>query len=84
MSSRETIYDRYGEPLPALFGANAVSVLPFVFLKLDRVEQDEDIGRIQLVQVAKPGKVLGLVDGDFHRGVIGESVEWWISEWVKR
>jgi hypothetical protein len=48
-----------------------------VFLELDRVEQDENIGRIQLVQIAKPGKVLGLVDGDFHRGVIGESVKWW-------
>lgn len=71
----EAIDDWYRQPLPALFDANAVSVLPFVFLELDRVKQDENISGVQLVEVSKPGKVLRLVDGDFHGGVIGELVE---------
>lgn len=38
-----------------------------VFFELDGIEKDENVRPQDLVKVAKPGKVGGLVDGDDHR-----------------
>ena len=66
-SFREAVNDGNGEPLPAILGPYAVAILPFVFLELHCVQKDEDIGRIELVEIAQPGTVLRLVNGDLHR-----------------
>ena len=62
--------DRHRQPLGPLGGEDAVSILPLGLHVLDGVEQDEDLGSIDLVQVAEPGQVVGLVDGDPHAAVL--------------
>ena len=63
----EPMQHRDRQPLPPLRRPDAIPVLPFVLLELDRVQQDEEIGRVQLIEVAQPGEVMRLVDCDPHR-----------------
>ncbi len=58
--------DRHGQPLPPLGGANAIAILPLVFLELHGLKHDEEVGLIDLVQVSKPGQELWLMNGDAH------------------
>jgi hypothetical protein len=48
----EAVSNRDGEPLPTISSFDLVAVLKFVFLVLHCVEQTEDIGPIQFIDIA--------------------------------
>ena len=52
----ERMPDRHGKPLPARLCLDLVAVLPAVFLKLHRIENDKDIGAVNLVEIPGPGR----------------------------
>jgi len=54
----------HGQPLPAVGGADAISILPLVLLELHVLEQNEHIGSVHLVEVAEPWQVLRLMSGE--------------------
>lgn len=56
--------DGYGEPGPAVLGSDSISIDEAVLLELYIVENDVDITDRDPVEVAEPGQVVGLVDGD--------------------
>ena len=61
-SLRKTIGHGNGEPLPTFSGFDPVTVLKFVFLVLDGIQQTKDITASQLVEIAQPREILGLMD----------------------
>jgi len=48
--------------------------LKFIFLVLNRVQQTEDITAVQLVKIAHPGEILGLMDGYHCHGKVNSSI----------
>jgi hypothetical protein len=60
------VHDRDCKPLPASGGLYLISVLHFIFLELHVIEQNECVGFIDFVEVAKPGQIVGLMDGYNH------------------
>jgi len=55
-----------GEPLCARSGLDAIPILPFVFLVLYRIEENKNIGAIDLIEVTQPWEVLRLMNGADH------------------
>ena len=52
---RIMISHRNSQPLPSVGRLDPVSVLPFILLELDRVQQNKDIGPVDLFEVTQPG-----------------------------
>ena len=55
---------RYRDPGSPPGAEDAIAVLEVVLAELDDVEQHEEVRLVDLVEEPKPGKVLGLVDGN--------------------
>jgi hypothetical protein len=63
---RITIANRYRYPLPVLRCLDTIAILPFVFLVLDIIQIAENIGLNHLMDITEPGKILRLVNGNYH------------------
>jgi hypothetical protein len=48
--------------------------LKFIFLVLDGVQQTENVAAIQLVKIAQPGEILGLMDGYHCHGKVNSTI----------
>jgi len=70
----EAIGNWDGEPLPTISSFDPVAVLKFIFLVLDGVQQTKDIAPINLVKIAQPGEILGLMDGYHCHGKVNSSI----------
>src|SRR5437764_1307935 len=61
--------DRHGEPQRPLGGFDLVAIGEAVLFKLDRVQINEHLASNDLVEIAEPGKIRGLVGGENHVSV---------------
>jgi hypothetical protein len=57
---------RHREPERAVRGLDAIAVGEAVALELHGIEKDEQVAAGDAVEIAEPGQVGGLVDGDNH------------------
>jgi hypothetical protein len=55
--------NRNGYPLPVLSGFDSIAILPFVLFVLDIVQIAKNICDPHFIEIAEPGKVLGLMYG---------------------
>src|SRR4029077_10313107 len=58
--------DRHGDPLAAISSSDPIAILPLTLLELHRIQGDEQIRLIDLVQISKPWQKLRLMDRDTH------------------
>jgi hypothetical protein len=56
------------EPLGPVGGFDSIAILPFVLFELDIVEENENIGAVQLVEESEPGSELRLMGGKDQDG----------------
>ena len=63
--------DGHGQDRSTLWSLDFIAVLPAVFIELDVVQYDKNIGLGDFMDVAQPGKVVQLMDGDEHKLVVG-------------
>ncbi len=63
---RHFLNDGNGQDKGALISLDFISVLPAVFIELDIVQNNENIGGSNLVKIPEPGKVMKLVDREDH------------------
>src|SRR6185436_16843066 len=63
----QTGLDRYREPARPVGRLDPVAILPAVLLVLHGVEEHEQVSARPFREVAEPGQIVRLVNGDFHR-----------------
>jgi hypothetical protein len=52
--------------LAPVCSSDSIAILPLVLLELHRIQGNEQIRLIDLVQIPKPGQKLRLMNGDTH------------------
>lgn len=70
---RKSVFIGHTYPLPSIRISDPISVLPFVFLELNVVQNNKMIGRSHLVKIPYPGHKLRLVNCNGHKKVDSDS-----------
>jgi len=60
------VNDGNRQPLPSIWCFKPISVLPFIFFKLDIIQYDKYIGLYDFSEIADPWESLGLMDRTNH------------------